>query len=293
MAGPDRFSRYLREGERIGAAYELASPGRAPRDSAAIHRGHRPGASIEFMEHREYQAGDDLRAINWAAFARTDRLMVKTYTEEVQPHLDIVIDDSRSMDIENSSKCRTTLTLAAALAEAAHNAGFTHRAWLVGELCLPLGNSHLPASAWEGIGMTARASLDAIVTQSPSWRHHGIRILISDLMSPTHPDAIVQQLARGAAGLSILQVIARSDVDPGPAGDVRLFDIESEHEIHLRLDAAAVDHYKTALARHEQSWQEACSRAASAMITLVADDLPGDTILTPLRAAGLITPAGR
>lgn len=293
MAAPDRFKGYLEEGERIGAAYELATPGRAPRASAAIHLGRRPGASIELLEHREYQPGDDLRAINWGAFARTDRLMVKTYTEEVQPHLDIIIDGSRSMDIENSAKCRAALALAAALAEAARNAGHTHRAWLAGELCLPLGNAHLPASAWDRIDMTGRTSLEAIVTQSPTWRHNGIRILISDLMSPTHPDAIVQQLARGAAGLSILQVVARSDVDPGPAGDIRLFDIETEQEIDLCLDATAIDRYKEALGRHQQSWQEACARTSSTMITLVADDLNGDAILTPLHAAGLITPAGR
>ena len=37
------------------------------------------GESMEFMDHREYQPGDDLRRLDWAAYARSDKMIVKLY----------------------------------------------------------------------------------------------------------------------------------------------------------------------------------------------------------------------
>ena len=68
------------------------------------------------MEHRDYQPGDDLRRMNWSAYARSDKLVVKVFRQEVCPHFDLVIDGSRSMMLEGTQKLRATLGLAAALA---------------------------------------------------------------------------------------------------------------------------------------------------------------------------------
>ena len=68
------------------------------------------------MDHREYQPGDDLRRLDWAAYARSDKMIVKLYRQEVCPHLDVVIDGSRSMALEGTQKLRAGVALAAALA---------------------------------------------------------------------------------------------------------------------------------------------------------------------------------
>ena len=55
------------------------------------------GSSLEFQEYREYVPGDDIRHVDWAAFARSDALMVRLYREEISPRTEILFDASTSM----------------------------------------------------------------------------------------------------------------------------------------------------------------------------------------------------
>src|SRR5258706_13818407 len=130
----EEYLRYLMEGEQAGARFTLAAPRRVPIGMTGIRLGNRIGSSLEFRDHREYQAGDDLRRIDWNAYARTDKLILKLYQEEVSPHLDLVIDGSRSMALEGSAKLQATLGLASVFTVAATNAGFSHSTWLAREV---------------------------------------------------------------------------------------------------------------------------------------------------------------
>lgn len=55
------------------------------------------GASPEFSEHTEYSPGDDIKSIDWKAFAKTDRYYVKRYEDERLSRSLIVVDCSNSM----------------------------------------------------------------------------------------------------------------------------------------------------------------------------------------------------
>ena len=55
------------------------------------------GQSTDFMDHRRYVAGDDIRRIDWNAVARTDQLLIKRFQEEIRPSITLLIDDSMSM----------------------------------------------------------------------------------------------------------------------------------------------------------------------------------------------------
>src|SRR6266545_2852045 len=126
----DECRSYLIEGESAGMRYALEPPRAASAALAGLQLGRQAGASLEFRDHRDYQPGDDLRRIDWNAFARSDRLTVKLYREEISPHLDVVLDGSRSMALESTAKARAAVGLAAAFAVAAENAGYSHNAWL-------------------------------------------------------------------------------------------------------------------------------------------------------------------
>jgi uncharacterized protein (DUF58 family) len=56
------------------------------------------GYSVEFMDHREYVAGDDLRTVDWRVWARKDKYFVKRFEMEAQLKGTILLDTSRSMD---------------------------------------------------------------------------------------------------------------------------------------------------------------------------------------------------
>src|SRR5438128_923822 len=87
--------------QTVAAAFRLAMP-RAPIGGRLGERlGAGTGSSLEFREYRQYAPGDDLRHVDWAAYARSEVLAVRLYREEVAPRIDLVFDISRSMAISS------------------------------------------------------------------------------------------------------------------------------------------------------------------------------------------------
>ena len=83
-----------------------------------LHRSTFRGMSIEFAEYRRYQPGDELKRIDWKAYARSDRYYIKEYEDEVNLQARIVIDASASMGFgsDGMTKWQYAGTLAASLA---------------------------------------------------------------------------------------------------------------------------------------------------------------------------------
>jgi len=67
-----------------------------------LHRSARKGFSLDFAEHRSYQPGDDLRRIDWKAYARTDRFYVKEYEADTNAGVLFALDVTGSMDFAGS-----------------------------------------------------------------------------------------------------------------------------------------------------------------------------------------------
>jgi uncharacterized protein (DUF58 family) len=64
---------------------------------SGMHRSPYFGQSIEFLQHREYTVGDDLRHVDWKVWARSDRLTVKQYEEDTNLRCTLLVDVSNSM----------------------------------------------------------------------------------------------------------------------------------------------------------------------------------------------------
>lgn len=67
------------------------------------HRSPYLGQSLEFAQHREYVAGDDVRRIDWKVWSKTDKLYLKQYEEETNLRMTLVVDASESMQFGSSS----------------------------------------------------------------------------------------------------------------------------------------------------------------------------------------------
>ena len=70
---------------------------------AGSHRSPFRGVSVEFSEHRDYVPGDDLRHVDWKAFARTDKLFVKQFVDETNLHAYLILDSSASMSYQGAA----------------------------------------------------------------------------------------------------------------------------------------------------------------------------------------------
>ncbi len=87
---------------------------------SGLHRSPFKGFSVEFSEHRKYVRGDDLRAVDWKLWSRTNRYYVKQFEAETNLTGTLVVDVSTSMDYtgpgSSLSKLQYATYLAAAMA---------------------------------------------------------------------------------------------------------------------------------------------------------------------------------
>jgi len=69
---------------------------------SGLHRSPLHGVSVEFADYREYTPGDDLKRIDWRAYARSNKFQIKRYEEESNLRCTLVLDASASMRYGNS-----------------------------------------------------------------------------------------------------------------------------------------------------------------------------------------------
>jgi uncharacterized protein (DUF58 family) len=280
-----RLRSYLEEGENAAVRYALGVPRSAPVGVAGAALSSRAGSSLEFRDHRAYEPGDDLRHIDWNAYARTDQLTIKLFREEVTPHLDVVIDGSKSMDLEGTQKGRATVALAAFFAAAAVRAGYSHAAWRLGETCEPVpGGNRLP-HLWAG---PTFGHAGGPPPSLPVWRPRGTRVLVSDLFWLGEPAAILRPFAERSAVSVVVHLMARADAEPPEGRSLRLIDSETGEMREIHVDAIAARRYRDALGRHQQNWSAACRGVGAIFVPLIAEDLLARWNLDALVAADVL-----
>lgn len=82
-----------------------------------LHKSPHHGASVEFAQHREYSPGDEIRHIDWKAFAKSDRYYVKQFEDETNLRTHLLVDTSGSMAYAGAGR-PTKMLYAARLATA-------------------------------------------------------------------------------------------------------------------------------------------------------------------------------
>jgi len=90
---------------------------------SGLHRSPYKGFSVEFAEYRQYLPGDDLSALDWKVYARSDRHYIKKYEEESNVECHLLLDVSGSMSYGGTSgmtKLEYASVLAASLAFLMH-----------------------------------------------------------------------------------------------------------------------------------------------------------------------------
>ena len=85
---------------------------------SGIHRSPYFGQSVEFVQHRQYMPGDDLRRVDWKVWAKQDRYYVKQYEEDTDLRATLLVDLSRSMSYGDApfNKREYACTIAVSLA---------------------------------------------------------------------------------------------------------------------------------------------------------------------------------
>lgn len=79
------------------------------------HKSWKSGEGQEFLDYRNYQAGDDLRYVDWSVYGRFDKLFIKLFHAEENQTVHILVDISRSMQAGTPPKMLSAQKVAAAV----------------------------------------------------------------------------------------------------------------------------------------------------------------------------------
>src|SRR5690606_31721758 len=132
------------------------------------------GNSVEYQDHRSYYLGDDIRHIDWRAYARSDRLTLKMFRREITPLVDLIVDGSLSM-ATSPDKRQLALALAAALHALAARRHATVRLFATGE---NLRRLETPGEL-EALEPAREFDLMASLSRSPVLGRRGFKIVVS------------------------------------------------------------------------------------------------------------------
>ena len=265
------------------SSWRLVVPRTPMRGRVGERLGAATGSSMEFQDHRPYSPGDDLRHVDWRAYARSSVLSVRLYREEVAPRVDLVIDRSRSMAV-TPAKQRSYGELLALLAAAAN--GISSDTRVVWGTAAP-GRLERPVDVERFL--TCDAAVAAMEEPHLALRRNSMRVVVGDFLFPHDADALIGRLARDSASLAVIQLTTRDEAEPEVEGGRRLVDVEGRGELDVTIDARTVQAYRQRFNRLRQELSQAARRVGATFVHVIAGGSPRDVART-LAGAGILEP---
>ena len=264
--------------ERACLRYRLGAPARPLAGRAGDRIGRGTGASLEFMDFRDYVPGDDLRHVDWRSYARTEQYKVRLFREEVSPAAELIADLSPSMAVtEGKERALRDLVEAFAL-WIARGGGHPRR--------LAAGGGRFEDGEVVPIGAGVAATLLPLEPLRP----RSVRVLISDFLVEHDSGPDLRRLASGAAELVVVQLLDPWELQPSLDGPTALLDCEDGSRLDVDAAPRIVAGYRERLARLGASL-EGAARAAGARFARVTAGAPERMFADHLLPQGLVEPA--
>src|SRR5262245_15718650 len=251
---------------------------------------------MEFKDFRPYGHGDDLKHVDWRAYMRLDRLVVKLFVEEADLPIYLFLDCSASMAIGQPSKFDYGRKVAAALA----HIGFINmdRVSLVAVadgVVRDQSGMRGKDQSWPAFGFLERLRTGGSTALAVALRRyfavpraHGLAVLISDFLDPAGFAPALDVLRNLHQDVLALHLVAREELEPDFTEDVELVDAEDGSTIVERMTPALLAAYRQALEQHGAAIDAYCNRQGWGYVRAVTDSSFEDLVLRALRREGLL-----
>lgn len=219
-----------------------------------LHRSPFHGYSAEFSQYRHYRPGDDLKYVDWKAFARTDRIYTRQFRETTNLSALFVVDISRSMDFPAESRepkagSRSKFDLARSVAailgtlvldqgDAAGLLAVDDRAHYVPPRS---GHHHLRVFLSELTSLKPQGTVsiaDALKKASAIVKRRGLVLVISDLYEDEAALPEIRRLARMGHDVIVVHTLAREELTLDVGGAAEFVDLESGRTLMVQPPAA-------------------------------------------------------
>ena len=207
------------------------------------HGSWRSGTSLEFLDYRKYQVGDDFRYVDWNVYGRLDKLFLKLFHSEEDLRVHIIMDVSRSMAYGQPPKALVAKKLAATLSYIAL-ANFDHVEFVsfadsIGE---SLG-SQRGKKAYQAIlrflsdlKPKGETGLNASLTDFASTcTRPGLAVIISDLLDTKGFKKGLEALIQRKFKTTLIQVLDHEELFPSLDGYLILKEMETGETKRITL----------------------------------------------------------
>lgn len=218
-------------------------------------RSRNKGQSVEFVDFRPYQMGDDLRRIDWNLYGRMDRYFIKLFEEEEDMRLYILLDCSASMAYGSPDKFDYARRLAAGLAyivlsnhETVSVSIFSGGYKMISTPSRGKAKIHpmlrkLNELQAEGGSQLAQACRNFAAQH----RKSGLVCVISDFLMAEGVEAIAPLTGLGHQ-VELIQVLSPEEANPQLTGDLELVDSETGEALEVSMGANVMKRYHARLA---------------------------------------------
>ncbi len=217
-----------------------------------------PGAGQEFLDHRNFHQGDDLRSVNWRAYMRFEKLFLKMFQVEPRVPVRLLLDISASMTAGAGPGDLSKFDYARKIAAALVYIGLVR---LDSILLQPFFNRLLdpfqcgggrhrfqPAENYlRSLKSGGKTDYFEVARQYlTTYPQRGLTIIISDFLDDTdclHP---LQYMADFGHELLLIQLWGEEDRQPTGKGEIELIDAESGTHVKTTMDDQARNAYTEA-----------------------------------------------
>ncbi len=222
------------------------------------------GGGQEFLDHRHFHHGDDLRAVNWRAYMRLEKLFLKMFQIEPRVPVRMLLDTSASMSAGSEQKFEYARKLAAALCYVAlvrlDTICIQPFGEGLGERFICGGGRHRFSPVMDYLAQLqtgGRTSFFQSVRQFIStYAQRGLLIVISDFLDDDGCEKALQFLSDFGHELLLVQVWSEEDRQPPWTGELELVDAESGSHVKMQVDEQAREKYTTAFDQYAEALQK-------------------------------------
>ena len=250
---------------------------------AGMRKSRAKGSSVEFSDFREYLPGDDVRRLDWNAYARLGKLYMKLYMEEREGIFSLYVDLSPSMSYGMEPKARQALRMAAVLSYMALQNQDRVKICLAGiadQTALPLRQSFHGSAAFSKVLAYLQAAeeyrQEAIEKKQDEKKKGDIKvwevlhrlppdlggntILLSDFMPEDITEEVKYLRLFRKQTVLLFQVLAEEELHPDFVGTNQLLDMENNGQMRITLTAGLARAYQKELAGLRQKLQRLAER---------------------------------
>ncbi|HEV2201530.1 MAG TPA: DUF58 domain-containing protein [Bryobacteraceae bacterium] len=227
--------------ERLAIHWQKSLPGLVGGHNTSRYT----GSGQEFLDHRHFHHGDDVRDVNWRAFLRLEKLFLKMFQLEPRIPVRIMVDISKSMMTGGDNGDTSKFDYARKLAAALCYVGLVR----LESICLnPFSNKLGDAFVVAGGRHRIQPAVRFLTTLTPGghtdfftvvrefisrYPQRGVTFVISDFLDDADCEKPLQYLADFGHELILIQLWSEADREPPWDGELELEDAETGRRVEL------------------------------------------------------------